>query len=341
MTAHSFDTTSAAKRICVIGGSGFIGTRLCQNLASAGIPFHILDLNKSQQFPNQTTQIDIRDRIALSKALEGEVIINLAAVHRDDVRDASLYTQTNVDGTRNICEVAAQKGIQRIIFTSSVAVYGFAEPGTGVDGKIAPFNEYGRTKFEGEKVLRNWYGQDPRKRSLTIIRPTVVFGEGNRGNVYNLLHQIQSGKFIMIGAGKNTKSMAYVGNIAAFLRAVTEAEAGYHLFNYIDGPDYDMNTLVSYVNQTLKCKAGIGVRIPYGLGMALGYLADGFTRLTGKNLPVSAIRVQKFCSTTSFACNASDFSEFRPPFDLRKGLDRTLNAEFIEPDPSRQIFFTE
>ncbi|MFG6621513.1 NAD-dependent epimerase/dehydratase family protein [Sulfitobacter sp. 1A05707] len=332
---------SSEKRVCVVGGSGFIGTRLCRNLKAAGIPFHILDLKISRQFPELTTKIDIRDRNALSSTLDGDVIIHLAAVHRDDVRDKSLYTQTNVDGTRNICEVAAEKGIDRIVFTSSVAVYGFAKPMTGVDGKIAPFNEYGRTKFEGEQVLRAWHRQDSANRGLTILRPTVVFGEGNRGNVYNLLRQIQSGKFVMIGAGKNTKSMAYVGNVAAFLQALSYADAGYRIFNYTDGPDFDVNTLVSQVNQALKGKFGVGFRLPYGLGMGLGYLADGFARLTGKNLPVSSIRVQKFCSTTSFASNATDYPAFKPPFTLQEGLERTLRAEFIEPDPSLETFYTE
>ena len=53
---------------------------------------------------------------------------------------------------------------------------------------------------------------------MTIIRPTVIFGEKNRGNVYNLLKQIASGKFLMIGKGQNRKSMAYVGNVVAFIK---------------------------------------------------------------------------------------------------------------------------
>ena len=54
-------------------------------------------------------------------------------------------------------------------------------------------------------------------RSLVVVRPTVVFGEGNRGNVYQLIHQIISGRFVMVGSGKNRKSIAYVGNLSAFL----------------------------------------------------------------------------------------------------------------------------
>lgn len=73
----------------------------------------------------------------------------------------------------------------------------------------------------------------------------MVFGEQNRGNVYNLLRQIASGKFIMIGSGQNRKSMAYVENVAAFIEHALGFGPGVHIYNYIDKPDFDMNTLVA------------------------------------------------------------------------------------------------
>ena len=69
-----------------------------------------------------------------------------------------------------------------------------------------------------EKIIKKWYEADPSNTSITIIRPTVVFGERNRGNVYNLLKQISSGKFLMVGKGQNKKSMAYVGNLVALIK---------------------------------------------------------------------------------------------------------------------------
>ena len=57
-----------------------------------------------------------------------------------------------------------------------------------------------------ENIYKDWFNEDPSKRTLIIIRPTVIFGEGNRGNVYNLLNQINSKKFAMFGNGKNKKS---------------------------------------------------------------------------------------------------------------------------------------
>ena len=88
--------------------------------------------------------------------------------------------------------------------------------------------------------------------SLIIVRPTVIFGEGNRGNVFNLLNQIASGNFIMVGKGENKKSMAYIGNVVAFLEACLISENKYTLINYVGTPDLTMNELVTLVRQKLR-----------------------------------------------------------------------------------------
>ena len=207
----------------------------------------------------------MRDAETLRNTITGDVVVNLAAVHRDDVRDKTEYQRTNVDGAENVALVCEEKGINKIVFTSTVAVYGFAEPGTDENGIINPFNEYGRTKFEAEEKLRKWQTQS--NNSLIIVRPTVIFGEGNRGNVFNLLNQIASGKFLMIGKGENKKSMAYIGNIVAFLETCIATEQKYGVYNYIDTPDLTMNELISQVRAKLQGKTGVGPRLPYWLGL--------------------------------------------------------------------------
>ena len=327
--------------ISVIGGSGFIGTRFCQNLADRQVDFEIVDLRKSGRFPEKTKIADIRDLDALRAAVTGDIIIHLAAVHRDDVRDRAEYYSTNVDGTQNICKVAAERGVQRIVFTSTVAVYGFPEEDTGENGEIDPFNDYGKSKFAGEEVLRAWCDDGFTARGLVIVRPTVVFGEGNWGNVYNLLKQITSGWFVMVGSGTNKKSMAYVGNIASFLEASLDGRGGYQLYNYVDKPDFSMNELVAAVRSQISGVHRVGPRIPYWLGMMLGYMADFAALVSGKNLPISSIRVRKFCASTAFASRAEQLEGFSAPYSLREALQSTVDAEFINPDPCREIFFTE
>jgi nucleoside-diphosphate-sugar epimerase len=327
------------KKITVIGGSGFVGTNLCQNLVAKQQDFEIIDLKISNRFPDKCKIADVRDVNTLREAITGDVVLNLAAVHRDDVRDKSEYWRTNVDGAINVALVCEEKCIDKIVFTSTVAVYGFAKPGTDENGTINPFNDYGQTKFEAEKKLFAWHLKDT--RSLIIVRPTVIFGEGNRGNVFNLLNQIASGTFLMVGNGKNKKSMAYIGNVVAFLEACISTNQKYGVYNYIDTPDLSMNELVSQVRLSLKGKDSVGLRLPYWLGIILGYMADFISYITNKNLPVSSIRVKKFVSSTEFKSAKCNLDDFEAPFKLSEGVQRTLQSEFIAPNPEREIFFTE
>ena len=77
---------------------------------------------------------------------------NLAAVHRDDVKPVQLYGEVNVGGATNVCEACRELRIERLIFTSSAAVYGMAEPETEEERAPASFNAYGRTKRLSEQV---------------------------------------------------------------------------------------------------------------------------------------------------------------------------------------------
>ncbi|MFK7849067.1 MAG: NAD-dependent epimerase/dehydratase family protein [Rhodothermales bacterium] len=327
--------------ITITGGAGFIGTRIGHLLEENIQDFNILDIRQSRSFPQKSRDVDIRIPAALENSLLGDSIIHLAAVHRDDVKDKSEYENTNVTGTQNICMAAEKAGINQIVFTSSVAVYGFAPADTDEAGAINPFNEYGRTKFEAERVLKEWQSKAPDDRSLIIVRPTVVFGEGNRGNVYNLLKNIASGAFVMIGNGTNKKSMAYVGNISLFLTKVMDSGPGVHIYNYVDKPDYDMNTLVSHVRGTLKGKPSVGPRLPYSIGYGAGMIADIAARVTNRTFPISKIRIKKFTSTTAFASAAHSYPGFSAPYTISEGIERTLNHEFLNPNPTAETFETE
>jgi nucleoside-diphosphate-sugar epimerase len=268
------------------------------------------------------------------------IIVNLAAEHRDDVLPLSLYDEVNVVGAKNICTVARERSVRMIIFTSTVAVYGFTPIGTDESGKIAPFNNYGRTKYEAEQVFKAWQAEAPTERTLVIIRPTVVFGEQNRGNVYNLLRQIASGKFVMVGHGGNRKSMAYVENAAAFIEYSMTFNPGVHIYNFIDKPDFTMNQLVSFVRRMLGKSENIGLRLPFAVGYAIGKGFDLVAAVTGKRLAISAIRVKKFCANSVYN-TAIDETGFVPPVPLAQALEKTIRHEFIEKHDDEPLYFSE
>lgn len=328
--------------INVIGGSGFIGTRLTKRLTQrSDAQVRIIDKAPSKAFPGHAVIGDVREVTQLRETLSDQsIIINLAAEHRDDVRPLSLYDDVNVGGAKNICAVAREKGVRTIVFTSTVAVYGFAERGTDENGTIDPFNDYGRTKHEAELVFKTWQAEAPEERTLVIVRPTVVFGEQNRGNVYNLLRQIASGKFVMVGHGNNRKSMAYVENVAAFIEHSMTFKAGVHIYNFIDKPDFSMNDLVVNVNRILGRPTKIGFRLPFAVGYLIGKCFDVLAALTGKRFAISAIRVKKFCADSVYN-TAIGTTGFVPPVALEKALEQTVRYEFVESHEHEGVFYTE
>ena len=329
--------------ITLIGASGFVGTRLINLLNEAPEQYNIHNIDKQQShfFPNITQIGDVRDRDLLKRTLKGtDVVILLAAEHRDDVSPISLYYDVNVQGMRNVLEAMESNGIKRIIFTSSVAVYGLNKKNPNEDYPADPFNHYGKSKWQAEQVLQEWHQNHP-DWNINILRPTVIFGERNRGNVYNLLKEIASGHFLMVGKGNNKKSMAYVGNIASFIRFLIDNKtSGYNVYNYIDKPDFTMNELVNHVGKVLN-KHIPATHFPYWLGMLGGYGFDLLALITRKKLTISSVRVKKFCATTQFDATKVHQSGFKAPYTLGEGLARTLEFEFVHPQQDDIVFKSE
>ncbi|WP_449555180.1 NAD-dependent epimerase/dehydratase family protein [Lelliottia amnigena] len=328
-------------KVLFIGASGFVGTRLIE-ITQSDLEVTNLDKQQSYFYPDITVLGDVRQQDQLDQALAGfNTVVLLAAEHRDDVSPTSLYYDVNVQGTRNVLAAMEKNGVKNIIFTSSVAVYGLNKVNPDETHPHDPFNHYGKSKWQAEEVLREWFNKAPTEHSLTIIRPTVIFGERNRGNVYNLLKQIAGGKFAMVGAGTNFKSMAYVGNIVDFIKfRLINVKPGYDVYNYVDKPDLNMNQLVTEVEKSLNKKIP-SVHLPYALGMLGGYCFDILSKVTGKKYAISAVRVKKFCATTQFDASKVHASGFKAPYSLSQGLDRTLKHEFVNEQKDDVTFVSE
>lgn len=330
-------------KIAMIGASGFVGTRLIDLLRGEPEKYEMknIDLLPSHFFNDITVIGDVRNQEQMDRELKGaDVVILLAAQHRDDVSPVSLYYDTNVGGMEVTLRAMEKNGCRHLIFFSSVAVYGLNKKNPDENHPADPFNHYGKSKWQAEEVLQKWYKSHP-DWNIDIIRPTVIFGERNRGNVYNLLRQISSGKFLMVGRGENKKSMAYVGNIVAFVKyMIDNVQTGYNVFNYIDKPDTDMNQLVAHVSEVLG-KHIPSTHFPYWLGMMGGYCFDLLAKLTGKKLTVSSVRVKKFCATTQFDATKVHSCGFKAPFTLKEGLARTLEFEFVHPRTDDIQFISE
>lgn len=315
-------------KISLIGGAGFVGTRLIELLTDHS-HCQILDKRLSDFYPEISRICDIRNADEVKAALSGQdLVVLLAAEHRDDVSPISLYYDVNVQGMHNVLEAMKANGVKRMVFTSSVAIYGLNKIDPNESHPQDPFNHYGKSKWQAEELLKKWHKIYP-DWNINIIRPTVIFGERNRGNVYNLLKQIVSGRFMIIGPGENKKSMAYVGNVVAFIEfLIRNKTQGYNVFNYVDKPDFTMNELARVVGKVLK-KTIPALHIPYICGLMAGFGCDILSKIIGKKLAISSVRVRKFCATTQYNADAANTSGFTTPFSLEEGLRRTLEYEFV------------
>ncbi|TYR36536.1 NAD-dependent epimerase/dehydratase family protein [Sphingobacterium phlebotomi] len=316
-------------KIILIGGSGFVGTRLIDNLLEIpDVEVLNIDKNNSEKYPELTRIGNVMDWQTLAyHSKEGDVVVLLAAEHRDDVSPVSLYYDINVEGMRNTLKAMDANGIKRLVFTSSVAVYGLDKDNPNETSTIDPFNHYGKSKWQAEQVLHVWHRSHP-DWDIKIVRPTVIFGEGNRGNVYNLLKQIAGGRFMMIGKGNNKKSMSYIGNIVAFIWfLITREKTGYEVYNYVDKPDFTTKDLVHHTGHILGKKIPT-IRIPYWLGILGGYGFDSLAFITRKKWNISSVRVKKFCAVTQFSSSKAMASGFVPPYTMEQGLRRMLEREF-------------
>ena len=326
------------KNILLIGGSGFVGSFLINELK--GYDLRNIDKDPSPFFNKITTIGDIRNPKDLNLSRKISTVVLLAAEHRDDITPSSLYYDVNVNGTANVLKAMDDAGIKNLIFTSSVAIYGLNKSNPDELHDKDPFNDYGKSKWQAEELIKEWYDNNPTGKSVTIIIPTVILGERKRGNVYNLLKQITTGRFLMIGSGVNKKSMAYVGNVVAFIKdRLDKNKAGFHVFNYADKPDFSMLELISVVENKMNISIP-KIKIPYSIGMLFGYVFDLISFLSKKKFSVSSVRIKKFCATTQFNSTKVQ-NTFIKPFTLKEGLDMTLEHEFINKKKDDVLFYSE
>jgi GlcNAc-P-P-Und epimerase len=319
------------EKIVITGGSGFIGSHFHN-----AIPNELLinlDLN-SPTFPNKSKYVqgDIRNRKDVEKAFGSEkikTILSLAAKHHDFGIGHDEYFDTNEDGTKVICDVASQFGINEIIFYSSVAVYGMLDRITSEASEPSPDSPYGASKLAGEKVLIKWALENP-ARKLLIIRPTVVFGPNNMANMRSLIRQIDSGLFFHIGKADNIKSIAYVENIVqATLFLKEKMKPGVAIYNYSDEPQLTSREISNIIASSLSKK--IRFTMPKFIGVMFGLPFDLIIYLTRKNLPISSSRIKKLATATHHSAKKIFSEGFTPRYSTKDGLKKMVEWYKNEP----------
>ncbi|SEE98364.1 NAD-dependent epimerase/dehydratase family protein [Ruania alba] len=326
------NTIEPGTRVLVIGSSGFVGSHLDAAFGDLGVELVRFDLHPDPHGQHETIVGDVRDVEALTEAMAGcTAVLNLAAAHHDFGISTETFESVNVGGARAVCAAMEHHGITNLCFYSSVAVYGEHSEPPDETTVPTPVNDYGRTKLAAEAVYREWESTatDGAPRRALIVRPAVVFGPRNFANLYKLIRQIHTRRFLPVGPGSNRKSMCYVTNlveaIAYLWSAPSRLPSGeVEVYNYADKPDQTSRETVTEVYRALGRREP-AVRIPLAPALLAAKPFDMVGRVTGRDLPVTSARVRKLSeSETAFEAARIREVGFVPSVTLPEGIARMV-----------------
>jgi GlcNAc-P-P-Und epimerase len=297
---------------CVIfGGTGFIGSHFADFLLRADLFKKILLIDikgfEGRPLSEEMKRFisdgrveyvfgDVRTPIDLKISGGVGLIANFAAVHREPGHKLEEYYNTNILGAENVCLWADFIGCDNIIFTSSIAPYGPTEKAKDESSIPTPVSAYGGSKLVAEKIHISWRNSSPKNRRLIIVRPGVVFGPGEGGNVSRLIKAVLGRYFFYMGNRDTRKAGVYVKELCnamwwVFDNKVEEFD-GFCLFNMSMNPGPSISEYVAGVCSV----SGIDVKVfsvPYFLLLGVSRFIDLFASPLGINHPFSPVRIRK------------------------------------------------
>jgi len=293
------------KRIAFIfGGSGYIGYFLVQKFVQEKVfdKIFIYDIKEPNiLFEPHNDEIvsyiegDVRKKILLEEIdlidNKNSWIFNLAAVHREPGHDYQEYFDTNIKGANNINSFATEHQILNLFFTSSIAPYGKSLEKRIESSELYPETAYGISKGMAELIHKNWHYENKQRR-LIIVRPSVIFGPKDPGNVYRMVSSLRKGTFVLPNGGKVIKAYGYVYGLIESVLFTMDKNDRFILYNYAENP------IVPLEEMTRITKAKFGYKKPtISLSVkTLGLIASIFqifAKLTGKKSDIHPVRVKK------------------------------------------------
>ncbi len=314
-------------KITIIGSSGFIGRFLVKKLVENNHRVNGLDKNPAvlELAPkyNHITGDYLVSADVNKACKDADLVISLAAKHHDFGITREEYFKVNQGGTINLLKCMAQHNIKKLIFFSSVAVYGTQDNPTTEESPLTPDTDYGRSKLAAENEILKW-AEDDKSRCAIIIRPTVIFGPENYGNVYNLIDKIYKKRFIFVGDGTNIKSVAYVENLVdATIFLMEHLKPGVQVFNYSDEPQMTTAEIVKIITEFMPHSIP-NFKIPLSLAVSVGSIFDIMAKLTGYNFPITAKRMKKFNTPTFHKSDRIRQLGFQQRISIREGFRRMV-----------------
>lgn len=310
-------TVKQSGTVVIFGGTGFIGTHIAQHWLTERLARRVIlvDLVPPREEPYtavlqqglQSGQVefvrwDVRQKIPESLLpAAADLIFNLAAIHREPGHKPHEYFETNLYGAENVCAWASTVSCSRMVFTSSISPYGPSEDLKDEASLPVPETPYGSSKLAAEKIHMGWQA-GCKCRKLLILRPGVVFGPGEGGNVTRLVRSLVKGYFVYMGNRQTRKAGGYVKELCRVIQFGLDfqdrAAQNVTLLNFSMDPPPPLEQFV----EAIRKAAGIRrspLNVPRPLLLGISYPVDAVARLFGIRQPISPVRVRKLFRSTS------------------------------------------
>lgn len=308
------------KRILLTGGSGFVGTHL-KNLINDEYEVINIDIRQSG---TDTLKYDIRKPFQDIKLDNIDVIVNLAAIHKSPGHLADEYFATNILGAKNICEFAEKNNCNQIIFTSSISVYGPDETEKDEDSLLKPNIPYGMSKTIAEYIHREWQLREPVKRKLSIIRPAVVFGKGEKGNFTRIATALRKKIFVYPGRKDTIKSWIYVKDLCRLIINRLEHEKNFTIFNACYPEKTTTEDICNAFNLALGFKMPHLI-LPLSILNAGSGILNRFNSSFIRSLGLNPERIIKLVNSTNISSEKLIKSGFQFKYDIVSAIKDWAN----------------
>lgn len=319
-------------RILVTGAAGFLGEHLVKELHGAGYVVRALvrELSHTISFPADVQVVlgDLRDARAMRAATaDCAGVLHLAGkAHvlnekQSDVRD---YNDINVVGTQNVLEGAVASGASRVVFASTVKVFGETTVGC-VDESKPPLPEtpYAQSKWAAEQLVMDY----ARKAGFTAVslRLPMIYGASQKGNLFRMIAAIDRGQFPPLPHVNNSRSMLHVGNfVYATMLVLQHARIEQPAYVVTDEKPYAISTIYDLL------RTGLGKTVPkwrvplwmLKLGAACG---DIVQTVTGRSVPVSSLILEKLIGSAWYSAEAitRDLG-YCPPYTFKDAVPEMI-----------------
>lgn len=288
--------------VVVTGASGFVGRVLIDALAATGSTGVAVARRPISGLPAGWKHGPREER--LSAPIAGaDAVIHLEARHHQYVigegspAQAAEFIRTNLGNTQAWLDWSTRSGTTRFVFFSSVKALDLALAAqAGMVDETTPGpgpTLYGRSKWQAERAVAAWAATAG--RCALILRPAVIYGPGNTGNIYSMVAAIAQRRFVFVGRNDNIKSLVSVQNAtAATVHLLARMRPGSEIYHLVDGGRYSVRELACMIARELGVPAP-RLGIPVGLARAAAWVADVLARATGISLPITRARLNALC----------------------------------------------